>query len=85
MPKELFLAHFERERNAYGIRDNGELVRDEYLFNAVVEYLANTFHVSKQAVKIRLYELKQIPNPQQEEFFRDSGFVSIGDVFMGRG
>ncbi|MCJ7578872.1 MAG: ImmA/IrrE family metallo-endopeptidase [candidate division Zixibacteria bacterium] len=84
MPKELFLAHFEMERNAYGIRDNGELVKDEYLFNAVVGYLANTFHVSKQAVKIRLYELKQIPNLQQEEFFQNSGFVSIGDVLMGR-
>jgi hypothetical protein len=80
MPKQPFLAHFEMERNAYGIRDNGELVKDEYLFNAVVGYLANTFHVSKQAVKIRLYELKQIPNLQQEEFFRNNDFVSIGNV-----
>jgi hypothetical protein len=67
MPKELFLAHFEMKRNAYGIRDNKELVRNEYVFNAVVGYLANTFQVSKQAVKIRLYELKQIPCIQQEE------------------
>jgi len=84
MPKGLFLAHFEMERNAYGIRDNRELAENQHVFNAVVGYLARTFQVSKQAVKIRLAELKQIPNLQQEEFFRDSGFVSIGDVFMGR-
>lgn len=85
MPKELFLAHLEMERNAYGIRENKGLVNNEYLFNAVVGYLANTFQVSKQAVKIRLQELKQIPNRQQEELLQRNGFVSIGDVLMGRG
>lgn len=84
MPKELFLAHFQMERNAYGIRDNAQLVKKRHLFDAVVGYLARMFQVSKQAVKIRLQELKQIPNLQQEEFFQESGFVSIGDVLMDR-
>jgi len=84
MPKELFLAYFERERNAYGIRDNRQLAKNQHLVNAVVGYLARIFQVSKQAVKIRLQELKQIPNPQQEELWQGSGFVGIGDRLMGR-
>jgi hypothetical protein len=68
MPKEFFLNTFFIERNAYGIRDNKDLVKDEHLFKAVVGYLSRVFHVSKQAVKIRLYELKQVSSVQQEEF-----------------
>lgn len=83
MPKDLFLAHFERERNAYGIKDNRELVKNDHLLNAVVGYLSRIFQVSKQAVKIRLHELKQIPNAYQKELFEDSGFVSIGRVLTG--
>ena len=84
MPKQPFLAHFEMERNAYGIRDNRELVKNDHLFNAVVGYLTRIFQVSKQAVKIRLHELKQIPNLQQEELLQGSGLVSIGEVLAGR-
>lgn len=84
MPRELFLAYFEMERNAYGIKDNGELMKKRHLFDAVVGYLARTFQVSRQAVTIRLHELKQISNPRQEEFFQGSGFLGIGDVLMGR-
>lgn len=85
MPEKLFLAHFEMERNAYGIRDNRELAENQHLLNAVVGYLARTFQVSKQAVKIRLHELKQITNLSQEEMFQESGFVRIGDVLRSRG
>lgn len=79
MPRDLFLQHFIRERNAYGIRDNVGLVRDSHLFDAVVGYLARTFEASKQAVRIRLKELNQIPNWQQERFSNDAGFVRIRD------
>lgn len=68
MPKEPFLDTFYMERNAYGIKDNRELVKDDHIFKAVVGYLSRAYQVSKQAVKIRLYELKQTPCPQQEEF-----------------
>lgn len=84
MPKKLFLAHFEMERNAYGIRDNRELVNDDHLSDAVVGYLARAFQVSKQAVKIRLAKLGQIPNPAQQDLLGNSGFLSIVDVLSGR-
>ena len=83
MPKQPFLAHFEMERNTYGIRDNRELVKNDHRFNAVVGYLARIFQVSKQAVKIRLWELGQIPNLQQKELFQSSGFASTRDGLMG--
>jgi len=85
MPKKLFLAYFEMERNAYGVQSNGELVQDEHLFGAVVGYLARTFQVSKQAVKYRLGELNQIPHPEQEDMLKDNGFVSFGDILSGKG
>ncbi len=84
MPRELFLAHFERERNAYGVRNNWELVKDKHLFDAVVGYLARAFQASKEAVKYRLGELNQIPNPEQEDLLKDSGFVSLGDILSGK-
>lgn len=84
MPRRLFLAHFEMERNAYGIRSNGELVKDEHLFDAVVGYLARTFQTSKQAVRYRLCELNQVPNPEQEDLLADSGFVSLGNILSGK-
>ena len=83
MPRELFLEHFVRERNAFGIRDNTELPKRRRLFDALVTYLARVFQVSKQAVKIRLRELKQIPNLRQEQFFKSTGFVRIGDANIG--
>jgi hypothetical protein len=78
MPRELFLAHFEMERNAYGIRDNRDLVKDQHLFKAVVGYLARVFQVSKLAVKIRLREFGQLPSRQQESFLDDRGLVNKG-------
>lgn len=79
MPRDLFLQHFIRERNAYSIVDNVGLVRNSHLFDAVVGYLARTFEASKQAVRIRLKELSQVPDWQQERFFKDAGFVRIRD------
>ena len=79
MPRELFLQHLVRERNAYGIRDNVGLVRNRHLLDAVVGHLARTFEASRQAVRIRLKELNQIPNWQQERFCNDAGFVRIRD------
>lgn len=80
MPAELFLDHFIRERNKFGIRDNTELPKRRRLFDALVTYLARVFQVSKQAVKIRLRELRQIPNLRQEQFFGNDSLVRIGDV-----
>jgi hypothetical protein len=80
MPRELFLEHFVRERNAFGIRDNGELLKRRGLFDALVTYLARVFQVSKQAVKIRLRELRQTPNLRQEHFFGNDSLVRIGEV-----
>ena len=51
MPKEPFLSAFYMERNAYGIRDNKELVKDEHLFKAVVGYLSRVFQVSNKQLK----------------------------------
>jgi len=83
MPKELFLAHFEMERDAYGIHSNRDLAEDQHIFGAVVGYLSNEFQVSKQAVVIRLQVLKQIPDLHNRELFDGNGFVTIGDILLG--
>lgn len=80
MPREPFLAHFEMERNAYGIKDNGELAKSEGILKSVVGYLASTFRVSKQAARIRLHELRQISDPRQGEFLQTDGFVSVSEI-----
>jgi hypothetical protein len=77
MPRELFLERFIKQRNAWHIHDNECLVRDYYELDDLSRVLAEVFGVSKQAAKLRLFELKQIPSPQQEKLF-EMGSLNFG-------
>jgi hypothetical protein len=69
MPRELFLERFIKQRNAWHIHDNECLAGDHYELEDLARVVARVFGVSKQAAKLRLFELKQISNLQQEKLF----------------
>jgi hypothetical protein len=65
LPKTMFLDHFKMERNAYGIKDNIELVQNDHILGLVIGYLAEMFKTSKLAIKIRLTQLGCLPSKNQ--------------------
>ena len=81
MPKTMFLEHFIKERNAYGITDNYKLSSQKDTLNSVVCYLSNIFAASMVAVRIRLIQLDCLADPKQGEFF--SSVQSIGEMQRG--
>lgn len=83
MPRELFLCHFQKERDSWCVMSNHDLIKNYHYFDYVLHEVARIFGVSKQAVRIRLQELKQIPNLSQEEPTRENGFVQVVDMFDG--
>lgn len=81
MPKTMFLEHFIKERNAYGIADNYKLASQKDTLYSVVSYLSNTFSASMEAVRIRLSQLGCITDTRQGEFFSD--VQRIGEILRG--
>jgi len=69
MPRQLFLSHFQEERDSWCVMNNHDLIKDYQYFSYVLWQLTRVFGVSKQAAKLRLFELKQIPSLQQEKLF----------------
>lgn len=83
LPKEVFVHHFLKERNAYGINSNSVLLDTPRYFNNVVSYLSKLFGASKVAVKRRLSDLGCLRVSEFEQ--SDNKIYSVGDILMGRG